>query len=86
MSAAVTEAKRVQLEQQIRTIGEEQARIHKNMGKLDHGTDLYKRYVTKFSDQEDMIEKLGPQIKELQDRENQLRKSLDDFLLGLDAA
>ena len=77
--------KRVQLEQQVRAIGEEQARIRENMGKLDHGTDLYKRYVKKFSDQEDTIEKLGPQIKELQDRENQLRKSLDDFLLGLDA-
>ena len=76
--------KRGQLEQQIRTIGEEQARIRENMGKLDHATDLYKRYVKKFSDQEDEIEKLRPQIKELQDRENQLRKVLDDFLLGLD--
>ncbi len=78
--------KRGQLEQQIRTINEEQARIRENMGKLDHGTDLYKRYVKKFSDQEDEIEKLRPQIKELQDRENQLRKALDDFLLGLDVA
>ena len=77
--------KRGDLEQRIRTIGEEQARIRENMGTLDHGTDLYKRYVKKFSDQEDEIEKLRPQIKELQDRENQLRKALDDFLLGLDA-
>ena len=78
--------KRAQLEQRIRAIGEEQARIRENMGKLDHGTDLYKRYVKKFSDQEDEVEKLRPQIKEVQERENQLRKSLDDFLLGLDAA
>ena len=78
--------KRGQLEQQIRTISEEQGRIRENMGKLDHATDLYKRYVKKFSDQEDEIEKLRPQIKELQDRENQLRKALDDFLLGLDVA
>ena len=78
--------KRGQLEQQIRTITEEQARIRENMGKLDHGTDLYKRYVKKFSDQEDEIEKLRPQIKELQDREKQLRKALDDYLLGLDVA
>ncbi len=76
--------KRGQLEQQIRTINEEQARIRENMATLDHATDLYKRYVKKFSDQEDEIEKLRPQIKELQDRERQLRKSLDDFLLGLD--
>ncbi len=77
--------KRSQLEQQIREISEEQARIRENMGKLDHDTDLYKRYVKKFSDQEDEIEKLRPQIKESQERENQLRKALDDFLLGLDA-
>ena len=76
--------KRGQLEQQIRTINEEQARIRENMATLDHATDLYKRYVKKFSDQEDEIEKLRPQIKELQDRERQLRKSLDDFLVGLD--
>ena len=78
--------KRGQLEQQIRTITEEQARIRENMGKLDHGTDLYKRYVKKFSDQEDEIEKLRPQVKELQERENELRKALDDYLLGLDVA
>ena len=53
------------------------------MSKLDHGIDLYKRYVKKLSDQEDEIEKLHTQIKELQDRENQLRKLLDDYLLGL---
>lgn len=77
--------KRGQLEQQLRSIVDEQARIREDMGKLDHATDLYKRYVKKLNDQEDEIEKLHPQIKELQDRENQLRKSLDDFLLGLDA-
>ena len=77
--------KRGQLEQQLRSIVNEQARIREDMGKLDHATDLYKRYVKKLNDQEDEIEKLHPQIKELQDRENQLRKSLDDFLLGLDA-
>jgi hypothetical protein len=75
---------RAQKEQQIRTISEEQARIRENMGRLDHNTDLYKRYVKKFSDQEDEIEKLRPQIKELQDRENQLRKALDEYLSGLD--
>jgi hypothetical protein len=76
--------KRGQLEQQVRTIGEDQPRIREDMGKLDHATDLYKRYVKKLSDQEDEIDKLRPQIKELQDRETQLRKALDDYLLGLE--
>jgi hypothetical protein len=78
--------KRGQLEQQIRTISDDQPRIREDMGKLDHGTDLYKRYVKKLSDQEDELEKLRPQVKELQDRETQLRKALDDYLLGLDLA
>ena len=78
--------KRGLLEQQVRTISDDQPRIREDMGKLDHGTDLYKRYVKKLSDQEDELEKLRPQIKELQDKENQLRKELDDFLLGLDLA
>jgi len=78
--------KRGQLEQQIRTITDDQPRIREDMGKLDHGTDLYKRYVKKLSDQEDELEKLRPQVKELQERENELRKSLDDYLLGLDVA
>jgi len=78
--------KRGQLEQQIRTITDDQPRIREDMGKLDHGTDLYKRYVKKLSDQEDELEKLRPQVKELQERENELRKALDDYLLGLDVA
>jgi len=76
--------KRGQLEQQIRSISEDQPRIREDMGKLDHATDLYKRYVKKLSDQEDELEKLRPQVKDLQERETQLRKALDEFLLGLD--
>ena len=63
-----------QLEQQLRWIDEQQGRIREDMGKLDHATDLYKRYVKKLSDQEDEIEKLHPEIKKLQDHENELRQ------------
>jgi hypothetical protein len=73
-----------QIEQQIRMIGYEQGRIRENMGRLDHGTDLYKRYVKKFSDQEDEIERLHGQTKELTAQETQLRKALDAYLTGLD--
>jgi hypothetical protein len=81
-----TAQKRQQLEQQIRSISDEQGRIRDDMGKLDHGTDLYKRYVKKLSDQEDEIERLQPQIKELLEHETQLRKALDDFLIGLEVS
>ena len=76
--------KRAQLDQQIKAIEQEQSRIRQNMDKLDRASDLYKRYVKKFTDQEDEIEKLRGEIKELTAQETQLRKSLDEYLIGLD--
>jgi chromosome segregation ATPase len=77
-------AKRRQLDGQIKAIGEEQARIRQNMDRLDRTSELYKRYVGKFTEQEDQIESLREQIQELQSQENQFRKSLDEYLMGLD--
>jgi hypothetical protein len=76
--------KREQLEARIRAIGEDQARIRQNMVQLDRTSEIYKTYVKKFSDQEAEIERLRTQIAELQAQENQLRKALDDYLIGLD--
>jgi hypothetical protein len=76
--------KRGQLEGRIRAIGEDQARIRQNMVQLDRTSEIYKTYVKKFSDQEAEIERLRTQIAELQAQENQLRKALDDYLIGLD--
>lgn len=75
--------KRGQLEGRIRAIGEDQARIRQNMVQLDRTSEIYKTYVKKFSDQEAEIERLRAQITELQAQETQLRKALDDYLLGL---
>jgi hypothetical protein len=76
--------KRQDLERRIQTIGEDQSRIRQNMAQLDHASDIYKTYVKKFSDQEQEIEKLRGQIQELTGQENDLRKKLDDYLMGLD--
>jgi hypothetical protein len=75
---------RTLLEQQVNTIGQDQARIRQNMDKLDRTSDLYKRYVKTLTDQEDKLETLRGQIKELTDEETRLRKALDDYLMGLD--
>jgi hypothetical protein len=77
-------AERQQLEQQLKTITEEQQRIRQNMQQLDRNSDLYKRYVKKFGDQEDTVEKLGTQIGRLTQDEAKHRKALEDFLLALD--
>ena len=54
------------------------------MAQLDRNTDLYKRYVKKFGEQEDQVEKLRDKIRELQTKITAQKKSLDEYLLGLD--
>jgi hypothetical protein len=66
-----------------KVIGEEQARIRQNMVQLDRTTDLYKRYVTKFTTQEDKIEQLRGQVEQLTEQEIARRKALDDYLAKL---
>jgi predicted RNase H-like nuclease (RuvC/YqgF family) len=75
---------RALLQQKISVIDQEQARIRQNMQQLDRNTDLYKRYVTKFAQQEDEVESLRGQISEKQGQEDSLRKKLDTYLLSLD--
>jgi len=74
---------RTQLAAQIQTISQEQDRIRQNMAQLDRTTDLYQRYVTKFGEQEDAIENLRVQIRQFEADEAAKRKSLDDYLVGL---
>lgn len=76
--------KRQQLEQQVRDIDAEQARIRQNMAQLDRGSDLYNRYVKKFAEQEDDVESLRKQIRSVQADETAARKDLDDYLVKLD--
>ena len=76
--------KKQQLEQRIKQIGEDQARIRQNMVQLDRTSDVYKNYVKKFSDQESEIEKARGQITSLTDQETGMQKSLDEYMLGLD--
>jgi hypothetical protein len=75
---------RQQLEQRIGQINQDQARIRQNMAQLDHATELYKNYVKKFTDQEAEIENLHKQIAKLMADETEMRKKLDEYLMGLD--
>ncbi len=74
---------RQRTEQQIAAITQEQDRIRQNMAQLDRNTELYKRYVQKFGTQEDSVEKMRDQIQKLTSEEARQRKSLDEYLLGL---
>jgi hypothetical protein len=73
-----------QVEQEVATIGEEQARIRQNMESIGQNTDLYNRYVTKFTEQEDNIERLREDARALERQIAQAQKSLDEFLTNLD--
>jgi hypothetical protein len=75
---------RAQLEQQISEIDREQARIRQNMAQLERTSELYVRYVKKFTDQEGQIETLREQIAKLKADETEKRMALDTFLLELD--
>ena len=77
-------ADRQQLEQRIHDIGDDQTRIRQNMAQLDRNSDVYKNYVKKFSDQEAEIETLRAQIATLAGDESAKRKSLDEYMMGLD--
>jgi hypothetical protein len=71
-------------ERQIAIIGQEQERIRNNMKELPKDSELYRRYVAKFTEQEDSIDNLRTQVTASIEEEARLRKGLDDYLIGLD--
>jgi len=82
--AALTE-RHNQLQGQANEIGRDQMRIRQNMAQLGRDTDLYRRYVKTFSEQEDQLEKLRADIEGQHEQEATLRKALDDYLISLEA-
>jgi hypothetical protein len=77
-------AKRVELERQVQVIFDEQNRVRQNMAQLPKDSDLFRRYVTKFNEQEDKVEQLREQIKTALAEEQAGRQALDKFMLELD--
>jgi hypothetical protein len=72
------------LETRITTIAEEQERIRKNMGSLDHASELYRRYVKTLNEQEDSITSLHDQVQELVDKQTELQRGLEQYIAGLE--
>ena len=79
-------ARRAELERQVQIIFDEQNRIRQNMAQLPKDSDLFRRYVTKFNEQEDKIDQLREQIKKAIADETADRQGLDKFLQELDIA
>lgn len=77
-------AKRAELERQVQVIFEEQNRVRQNMAQLPKDSDLFRRYVTKFNEQEDKVEQLREQIKTALADEQTSKQALDKFIQELD--
>jgi hypothetical protein len=67
-------------EQEVQVVGQEQERIRQNMAQVERTSDLYTRYVQKFAAQEDRVETLRTEIADLQAKEQEARRGLDDYL------
>lgn len=76
--------KRQEIEQQIAAVGQEQTRIRENMSRLDRNSDLFNRYVKKFTEQEDQVDKARAEIVEVDKKITERQRSLDDYMVGLD--
>jgi hypothetical protein len=78
------EKQRIDLE--VAVIAQEQQRIRENMKSIDRNTDLYNRYVKKFTDQEDQVEALRDEGRTLEQKIAALQRSLDEYLSKLELA
>jgi hypothetical protein len=54
------------------------------MNSIGRNTDLYNRYVKKFTDQEDRIETLREEARTLEERIAETQRSLDEYLSKLE--
>ncbi len=75
--------KRSELQRQIKVITTEQERIRKNMGSLPKDSDLFRRYVQKFTQQEDQNDRLRETLTASIADEAQLREQLNAYIAGL---
>lgn len=69
--------------EQTQAITREQSRIRDNMARVDRNSQLYERYVTKLTEQEDQLEALQLKAFELEAQADTKRDELSAYLSGL---
>ncbi len=74
------------LDQRTAEITAEHARIRENMQRLQQNSDLYTRYVKKLDQQETELENLRKEIERLKNMEEDHRRELQNYVMGLDVA
>lgn len=69
----------------LKVINEAQARMRSNLAVADKSSDIYKRYLKKFDDQETEIEKRQAKIAELNKIKQKLALQFQEMVSGLNA-
>jgi hypothetical protein len=67
----------------IQTITTDQNRIRQNLREVPKESEAYKRYLTKFDDQEKEMDSLHSQLKQLQEQEHAKRVTYETFLQNI---
>jgi hypothetical protein len=78
-----TQRQLTELQEQLKAISEDQARLRLNFERLPSTSAAYKRYLEKFDTQETDIEKLQKEIKKLQEAAKNQQKGYEEYLAGL---
>jgi chromosome segregation ATPase len=71
------------LERERVRIREEQERIRANMNTIDRNSDLYRRYMGKFTEQETRIEAIATETQKAQESRDKAQAALNDFVSEL---
>jgi predicted RNase H-like nuclease (RuvC/YqgF family) len=80
-----TQREIAELQLQLKTITEDQARLRANLKEMPPTAAAYKRYLDKFDQQETQIEKYQADVKKMQETEHQQKKEYKDFLNSFSA-
>lgn len=70
-------------QRQLQVIATDQDRIRRNMAPLPQDSEIFRKYLRKFTEQEDELEGLQTKVTQAIEQEQKLQKSLDDYLIGL---
>jgi chromosome segregation ATPase len=81
-----TRSQRTRQEQRIGEITGEHGRIRENMQRLQQNSELYHRYVKKLDQQETELEGIRKTVENLKAMEEEQRRDLNNYLMGLDLA
>ncbi|MBX3352024.1 MAG: hypothetical protein KF684_03760 [Phycisphaeraceae bacterium] len=64
-------------------IASDQGRVRENMGRVDRNSDLYARYMRTLTEQEDRLEQIEQETRDLRAKREMADRSLREYLAGL---